>query len=141
MVASTGPVLKVVLLLQGVTWGTEEHGELPAIFTRNRHSCELPFTFGNRLGGWFGFCSLCTCCCHLVDVRFPVLFTTEAHCDQVERDVPGTNGCDSRMIPLLLTLHEWRDMSFLLFGKGVFIVFKVGLVNMLFVLVVLVYVW
>lgn len=51
MGASVGPVLKV-LLPQEVTWGTEEHEELPAIFTRNGFSCELTLTFGKP--SWTG---------------------------------------------------------------------------------------
>lgn len=117
MGASVGPVLKV-LLPQEVTWGTEEHEELPAIFTRNGFSCELTLTFGETvLDGWFGFCSLCACWCHLVDVRLPVLFTTEAHCDQVEQDFPGTNRCESRIITLLLTLQtSGGTLAIFLFG-------------------------
>lgn len=41
-----------------------------------------------------------------MDIRLPVLFTTEAHCDQVqEQDFPGTNRCESRIITHLLTLQ------------------------------------
>lgn len=40
-----------------------------------------------------------------MDVRLPVLFTTEAHCDQVEQGFPGTNRCESRIVTHLSTLQ------------------------------------
>lgn len=40
-----------------------------------------------------------------MDIRVPVLFAAEAHCDQVEQGFPGTNRCESRIITRLLTLQ------------------------------------
>lgn len=105
MGASVGPVLKVLLPRED-TWGTEEHEELPAVFTRNGYSCQLTLTFGKPswMGGLVSVLSALAGAILWMSVS-PVLFTTEAHCDQVEQDFPGTNRCESRIITLLLTLQ------------------------------------
>lgn len=63
-----------------------------------------------------------------MDVRLLVIFTTEAHCDQVEQDFPGTNRCESRIIAHQLTLQmsEGTSDSFYM-EQECLLVFKVDL--------------
>lgn len=103
-VASIQPVLKV-LLLQDVTEPLKSRESHQQSSPERDIAVNLICPVGTDLEGWMGCCSCCTCWCRLVDVRLPVLFTIEAHCDQVEQDFPGTNGCESRIITHRLTLQ------------------------------------
>ena len=126
MAASIGPVLKV-LLLREVTRGTEEHGELPAIFTRNGYSCELTLTFGkpSPMGGWV---SVLFALAGAILWMSVYSLTTEAHCDQVEQDFPGTNRCESRIITHLLTLQtSGGTLACFYLGKDCFLYLKLDL--------------
>lgn len=105
-------------------------------------AAKLNWALGTVWVCWFGFCSLCACWCHLVDVCLLVLFTAESHCEEVGARFPGDQpmwikDCHTPVN----TTNEWN--GFLLRGAGLFAVFKVGLqvVNMLFVLGVVVRVW
>lgn len=115
---------------------------LPQSSPETDTAAKLNWALGTVWDCWFGFCSLCACWCHLVDVCLLVLFTTESHCEEVGARFPGDQlmWIKDRHSPVN-TMNEWN--GFLLRGAGLFTVFKVGLqvVNMLFVLGVVVCVW
>lgn len=99
------PVLKVLLLQEVIG----EHGEPPAVFTRNGDIALN--SLGAASDGWI--------------VLLPTGLT-----DQGDQEFPGTNRCESRIVAHLLTLRmSGGTLAKLSFGKGSFIVFKV--VNML----------